>query len=1407
MIYYSGARPSLPTWNDIPDSRAGTTGHHVAGLTNGTEYTFEVRAQAAATPGAASVATATPRACPEITVDGLNDTTVTLGDALSLLPAVSGGEGTYAYALSVDPASGSEISVDEQEGTITGTPTVAGAYAVTVTATDDNGCTGTGAFTLQVCPVITVTGLGDTTVTTGDLLSITARATGGCGTITYTMTGAPTDIDIETITENGEEIGRITGPAAPAGAYEVTVTATDAAGNTGEGRFTITAECPEITVGGLRDTSVTVGRSVTMTAEGSGSEASYWYFISSDPDEGISPSIHERNGAITVTTAAAGEYTVTVRVRDDHGCTGRGTFTLKVCPVITVTQPQPPVSVRAGATATVTVSAMGGCGDKTFSDPSGLSWARRKQGSPNQYTVTPPAGTAPGPYTFDVTATDAEGNTGTGTMTVTVTRPPPPPPCPGLTIDAISNVRVSVNQSFSRTARARGGCDPITITMSGAPSGVTMPSGRGRSKTISSSGLSSEDTHTVTVTATDARGTTARRQFEIVVDCPSISVSQSPANPQVAVGDSVIVTAIASGGCGSHTYSNPSGLSWVRKKEGTRNEYVAKPTAGTAIGTHRFSVTATDDYENTGTGRLKVKVIEPPVVCDQIEFDNIADVKVKAGGTKTTTASAQDNGCPRITFGKKPNSGTPTWVTVAEGGGITVSPPAGTAARSYTATVTATDARENAKDASFTITVCDPVVINRIPNETVVVGEKVTITPSARGGCGSITYTQSGTLPPDVTFNSETDVISGTTKAAGVFTATVTATDSKLRENTASSSFTLTVICPTISVVAGADVAVAVNGEISRTVTASGGVGPHGFSLSVDPSSGLDMSIGQENGQITGSASKPGTYTVTVSAWAKSAPDCPRGTDTFTVTVECPSISVGGLPSDEVVVTLGDNMPTVTATASGGQAPYTFGMTGIPDGIRLDPGTGGAPGSITGGPTPIGKYTIEVTATDDCGCTGSGTFDMDVVRRPPPTVQCPAAREVTVGGTIGNIHATASGGTPPYTFRTPTVRPSAGLDVSITQNGSTGTISGNAIAVGTYQVTVPVDDSDSESDQASCAFTVTVVCPEIAYGGPGAVTVNVGGSTTATMTASGGLAPYTFAKASGPAWVTIVDGSTITVSDAPDAPGTHAVGVRIRDARGCAGTGSFTVNVTCPPITMPSISKVAASKNVTISTIQVSPGGGCPPFTYRLSANAGRAGLSISSSGAISGAPPAIGSWQITVFATDANGSTVQGSFWVRVAEPLVIGPISDMIGEIRVAFSEGPVDVSGGVIPYDYSLSGQPSGLDVNDDGEIEGTPTESGDFDVTLTVTDNDGRTESILFFIMISSGDFNRDGRADAEDSALFSRKFGLRSTDAEYDRRMDMNRDGIINMADMVILTRHIERDAARRGRSGSDGGGG
>ena len=158
------------------------------------------------------------------------------------------------------------------------------------------------------------------------------------------------------------------------------------------------------------------------------------------------------------------------------------------CPDIVVTQSPDPVTVKAGGAATVTVSAEGGCGTKTFGNPGGLGWVRKT--ASDQYTVEPPSGTAPGPYPFGVTATDAEGNTGPGTINVTVA-------CPDISVGGLSNVEVEVRQNIpSMTADASGGQSRDRYTMSGAPGTVRIDPTTG---VISGRAPNTDGTYLVTV--------------------------------------------------------------------------------------------------------------------------------------------------------------------------------------------------------------------------------------------------------------------------------------------------------------------------------------------------------------------------------------------------------------------------------------------------------------------------------------------------------------------------------------------------------------------------------------------------------------------------------------------------------------------------------------------------------------------------------------------------------------------------------------------------------------------------------------------------------------------------------------------------------------------------------------------
>lgn len=67
--------------------------------------------------------------------------------------------------------------------------------------------------------------------------------------------------------------------------------------------------------------------------------------------------------------------------------------------------------------------------------------------------------------------------------------------------------------------------------------------------------------------------------------------------------------------------------------------------------------------------------------------------------------------------------------------------------------------------------------------------------------------------------------------------------------------------------------------------------------------------------------------------------------------------------------TVGTAVSSVTLSASGGTAPYTWTATGLPPGLSVSSG-----GVISGTPTTAGTYSVTVTATDSASRTGTASF-------------------------------------------------------------------------------------------------------------------------------------------------------------------------------------------------------------------------------------------------------------------------------------------------------------------------------------------------------------------------------------------------------------------------------------------------
>lgn len=244
---------------------------------------------------------------------------------------------------------------------------------------------------------------------------------------------------------------------------------------------------------------------------------------------------------------------------------------------------------------------------------------------------------------------------------------------------------------------------------------------------------------------------------------------------------------------------------------------------------------------------------------------------------------------------------------------------------------------------------------------------------------------------------------------------------------------------------------------------------------------------------------------------------------------------------------------TLTVTASGGFGGYNYEWT-----------NGSTSTSVTVG---AGGHCVDVT--DSGGCITSAC--VNVTQSPPLTVTIPTPSRVCNGGTT-TIRAYPSGGKPGHTFLWSTGQTTP----SITQ------------PAGTYTVTV----TDANSPGCTATTTATIIQnPLLTAAGSSTPVECHGGSTgTATVTPSGGQAPYSYL------WPSTGSNSN-TIYSVP--AGSYQV--TVTDATGCIR--HTTVTVTQPPVLSASIS---STTNVTCfggnnGTAVVTPAGGNGGYMYNWS--------------------------------------------------------------------------------------------------------------------------------------------------------------------------------------------------------------
>jgi Putative Ig domain/PLD-like domain len=222
------------------------------------------------------------------------------------------------------------------------------------------------------------------------------------------------------------------------------------------------------------------------------------------------------------------------------------------------------------------------------------------------------------------------------------------------------------------------------------------------------------------------------------------------------------------------------------------------------------------------------------------------------------------------------------------------------------------------------------------------------------------------------------------------------------------------------------------------------------------------LSINSTTGVISGTATKAGTYTVTVTGKDSTGP---TGSATYTW-------NVGSATNTVTVTNPGSQSGTVgnaaslqiSATDSASGQTLTYSASGLPPGLSISSTTG----LISGTPTVAGTYTVTVTVTDSTGAKGSVTFTWTVGAATSNTVTVtnPGSQTGTVGA-AASLQISASDSASGQTLTYSASGLPSGLSIS-----STGLISGTLTTAATSSVTVTA--TDTTGAKGSVTFTWTV---------------------------------------------------------------------------------------------------------------------------------------------------------------------------------------------------------------------------------------------------------------------------------------------------------------------------------------------
>ncbi len=368
---------------------------------------------------------------------------------------------------------------------------------------------------------------------------------------------------------------------------------------------------------------------------------------------------------------------------------------------------------------------------------------------------------------------------------------------------------------------------------------------------------------------------------------------------------------------------------------------------------------------------------------------------------------------------------------------------------------------------------------------------------------------------------------------------------------------------------------------------------------------------------------------------------------------------------------------------------------------------------------PFGSLVLSSAAADFGSVPVSAISGANQIRLRNTAATAVTITSITLSGSAPSQFSVAPGGSAPCTSLAPTLAAGAACTVLVT---ATPTSTGTKVA----NVTITTATGSQDIAQTATAYsTVLGTVTDQSSGLPvvgATVTLNTAAMTTTTADGS-----YDFGSLSPGAY-------SISVTKTGYQTATKAY--LAVDSSNSAKADLLLPTIGTLNITSTKLFSATAGEAY---NQRVMVAGGTSPYNLALASGSLPAGLSLeSTTGVISGTPTGSGSYTFAIGLTDSVQNYAETTFVIDLVPSLTISTTSLARAATSSSYN-ATILASGGKAPLSYSIrSGSlPAGLNINGStGSIAGTPSATGSYPFTVTVTDSTGRTTSTALNINVDT-----------------------------------------------------------------------